>query len=187
MPTDKRGPARQMIAKHVMLEKKVKSIEQGGTGNEDSRDRYEAQRYDGERGQAREGKPEQLHPCELGVTRHAVLRLKGHERCAEPDPGIKPLHEAVPLRERIDRIDHFPVKEPEVAGVGRDDHGTPRFQEMIVHAFETALQPAFGTCTLHACDNLVALAPAFQKGRDERRRMLSVGVHQNDQHRPQPL
>src|SRR5215470_3030968 len=104
---------------------------------------------------------------------YARFGLERHEFCPEPDPSIKPLHQAVALWKHIDGIHDFTVEEPEIAGVRRNDHVASGLQQVIVSTLEQALWQGFGPCFLDGRNDLETVAPLFQKHGDERRRMLA--------------
>src|SRR5262249_55411742 len=109
-----------------------------------------------------ESELEKLPPSEFRVPCYARFGLERHEFCPEPHPSIKPLHQAVPLWERVYGIHRFAVEEPEIASIGRNDDMASSFHEVIVSPLKKTLWQGPGPRFLAAAHHLKTFLPLFQ-------------------------
>ena len=100
---------------------------------------------------------------------------------AKTNPGIKAVGIAAAFRTRIQRIDDAAVKQPEIAGAGRQArhrHRRKNLVEGLAGELPSARSPF--PSLAYSIDHVEAGTPARDEGLDQLRGMLQVGVHQHD-------
>ncbi len=113
-------------------------------------------------GQPVEGEAEELHVVPLRLAMEPRGHLVGHAGLAEADPGKEALGEARPLRQPLQRLDHAPADQPEVARA----LGQRRLGESLEQPVEAPREAAVGAAVGRAVgalaiDHVVSLRAIF--------------------------
>jgi len=103
----------------------------------------------------------------------------------EPHPGRHPAREAVAFAHGFHHIDHLAIHQAEVAGIKRDFHIRDAEDDAIKQGGREPFEPGFALpFGAHGIDHFVALFPLFCQFMDNFRRILQIGIDDNDRVTP---
>src|SRR5579859_2284234 len=127
------------------------------------------------------GQLEHLAERILGGASVTLLALIADAGLAKANPGREPAHEAMVLTHLPHGQHHLAVNQPEVAGVGRNVNRRQTANDAVEHGRGEQLEPGFADAHRPLrIDHLVALVPLFDQLVDHLRRVLQVGVDNDD-------
>ena len=127
--------------------------------------------------QAVEGEVPELPESERRPRRAPFVLDVRHANGGEARPGEQPLHEAILLGQSPQHVRYAAVDEAEVAGVLGDLHPRERVEQAVEPVGRQAPGEGLGLPrNPRAEHDVVAFPPTGEKGGDDLRRMLQVGV-----------
>ncbi len=139
------------------------------------------EREDRETGDRVQGQAEHLLERVFRLAGGAGVTLVRHADLPEADPRDHRPHKAVPLAHPLEGLERVAVEQAEVPGLHRDDDVGERLDDAVEQPRGEELEPrlafAFGA---HGVDHLVAFAPLGDQIGDDLRRVLQVGVDDDD-------
>jgi len=172
------GIAGDRVAEHQRAYDQLQRVEGREDRGGETQIGRDLQRPHGEAGDALQAEVPELPVVPLRRAGRARRTVIQHRDGREADPGKQPLHEAVLLAQRQQRIDGAAAHQPEIAGVRRQLHlAADALHQAVEGRGGRLLGPgfAFPHATLGIGD-VVALAPGGDEIGDDLGRVLEVGV-----------
>jgi len=177
---DVRRPPRDSVPPRG-LDQDIGQLEEGQEGGREAQHGADPERGEGEGGHAGHGEPEHLAQRVLGLAGQTRRRMEGHGHTPESGPGDQSAEEVFPFLELEQVVHDAAVDQSEISGARRHRYSRQGREDPIEHRGGRALErpDVHGILAVGEHDERARL-PLSHQLRDQRRRVLQIGVHGHD-------